>query len=109
MMDNGRIADFFASIGPVSIRPVFGGKGVYLHGKIIAFQRKNELLVKGDKKAAAKIEKAGGTRLFYRSRKGDRNKVYLPYWSVPDSAYNDADEMARWVRIGVEASKRRGK
>jgi DNA transformation protein len=106
MMDDARIVDFFASVGPVSIRPVFGGKGIYLHGKIIAFQRKDELLVKGDTKVAAKIEKAGGKRMFYRSRKGRREKVYLPYWSVPDSAYNDADEMARWVKIGVEASKR---
>jgi DNA transformation protein len=108
-MDEARIKDFFTSVGSVSIKPVFGGKGIYLHGKIIAFQRKDELLVKGDKKAAAKIEKAGGTRMFYRRRKGSRQKVYLPYWSVPDSAYDDADEMARWVKIGVEAAKRAAK
>lgn len=108
-MDNAHISDFFASVGPVSIRPVFGGKGIYLHGKIIAFQRKDELLVKSNKKAAVEIEKAGGKRMFYRRRKGSRQKIYLPYWSVPDSAYHDADEMARWVKIGVEASKRAGK
>ncbi|WP_165390974.1 TfoX/Sxy family protein [Pseudoduganella lutea] len=108
-MDDARIAEYFASVGQVSIRPVFGGKGIYLHGKIIGFQRKDELLVKGDKKNAAKIEKAGGTRMFYRSRKGHRQKVYLPYWSVPKSAYDDAEEMARWVKIGVEASKRSSK
>lgn len=108
-MDDARIAEFFTSVGEVSIRPVFGGKGIYLNGKIIAFQRKDELLVKGDKKVASKIEKAGGTRMFYRRRKGNRRRVYLPYWSVPDSAYHDADEMARWVKIGVGASKRAGK
>jgi DNA transformation protein len=48
MMNDERIADFFASVEPVSIRPVFGGKGIYLHGKIIAYQRKDELLVKGE-------------------------------------------------------------
>lgn len=109
MMDDACITDFFASVGLVSIRPVFGGKGIYLHGKIIAFQRQDELLVKGDKKVAAKIEKAGGTHMFYRRRKGSRQKVYLPYWSVPDSAYDDAEEMARWVKLGVEASRRAGK
>jgi DNA transformation protein len=108
-MDDTRISDFFVSVGKVSIKPVFGGKGIYLHGKIIAFQRKDELLVKGDKKVAAKIEEAGGTRMFYRSRRGHRQKVYLPYWSVPDSAYRNAEEMARWVKIGVEASKRSAK
>jgi len=108
-MDDTCISDFFVSVGKVSIKPVFGGKGIYLHGKIIAFQRKDELLVKGDKKVAAKIEEAGGTRMFYRSRRGHRQKVYLPYWSVPDSAYHDAEEMARWVKIGVEASKRSAK
>jgi DNA transformation protein len=108
-MDDARITEFFTSVGSVSIRPVFGGKGIYLHGKIIAFQRKGELLVKGDKKVAQRIEKAGGKRMSYRRRKGTRQKVYLPYWSVPDSAYHDADEMARWVKIGVDASKRVGK
>lgn len=108
-MDDARITEFFSSVGPVSIRPVFGGKGIYLHGKIIAFQRKDELLIKGGKKAAAKIEKAGGTQMFYRRRKGSRQKVYLPYWSVPVSAYDDAEEMARWVKFGVEASKRASK
>lgn len=38
-----------------------------------------------------------------------RQKVNMPYWSVPDSAYDDADEMAWWVKIGVEAAKRAGK
>ena len=33
----------------------------------------------------------------------------MPYWSGPDSAYDDADEMAWWVKIGVEAAKRAGK
>lgn len=108
-MDDARIAEFFVSVGPVSIRPVFGGKGIYLHGKIIAFQRKDELLVKGDRKSGARIEKAGGTHMSYRRRKGARQTVYLPYWSVPPSAYHDADEMARWVKMGVEASKRAGK
>jgi DNA transformation protein len=108
-MDDTSIEGYFASVGKVSIRPVFGGKGIYLRGKIIAFQRQDELLVKGDKKVAAKIEKAGGTRMSYRRRKGNRQKVYLPYWSVPDSAYDDADEMARWVKMGVEASKRASK
>lgn len=108
-MDDERITGFFVSVGPVSIRPVFGGRDIYLHGKIIAFQLKDELLVKGDKKVAARIEKAGGTRMSYRRRKGARQKVYLPYWSVPDSAYHDANEMARFVKIGVEASKRAGK
>lgn len=64
--------------------------------------------MKGDKKVAAKFEKAGGTHMFYRRRKDSRRTVYLPYWSVPDSAYDDADELARGLEFGVEASKRAG-
>jgi DNA transformation protein len=62
-VDETRIDDFFASVGPVLIRVVYGGKGIYLQGKNIAFQRKDRVLVKGDKKAVAEIEKAGGTRM----------------------------------------------
>jgi DNA transformation protein len=98
-MDDARINDFFASVGPVSIRPVFGGKGIYLQGKIIAFSRKDELLVKVDKEAAAKIEKADRTRMPYR-RARTTGERFICYWPVPDSAYDDADEMARCVKMG---------
>jgi DNA transformation protein len=33
----------------------------------------------------------------------------MPYWTVPDSAIDDTDEMTRWARIAYEAGVRAGK
>jgi DNA transformation protein len=33
----------------------------------------------------------------------------MPYWTVPESALDDADEMAAWARKAYEAGLRSGK
>jgi DNA transformation protein len=33
----------------------------------------------------------------------------MPYWTVPDSAVDDPDEMAVWARKAYEAGLRAGK
>jgi DNA transformation protein len=33
----------------------------------------------------------------------------MPYWSVPDIALDDPDEMAKWARLALEAAMRAGK
>jgi DNA transformation protein len=30
----------------------------------------------------------------------------MPYWSIPDDAFDDPDIMARWVRLAYEAAVR---
>jgi DNA transformation protein len=33
----------------------------------------------------------------------------MPYWSIPEDAFDDPDEMARWVRLAYEAALRSDK
>lgn len=44
-MDDDAIRDVFSSLGPVAIRRMFGGKGVYHDGIIIALEVDGELLL----------------------------------------------------------------
>jgi DNA transformation protein len=30
----------------------------------------------------------------------------MPYWTIPEDAYDDPDQMARWVRLAYEAALR---
>jgi DNA transformation protein and related proteins len=32
--------------------------------------------------------------------------VKMPYWSIPEPAWDDPDEMARWVGLAYEAALR---
>mgnify|MGYP002348172863 CR=1 FL=1 len=48
---------------------------------------------------------AAGARQWVYQREG-RNPVAMPYWTVPEDAYDDPDEMARWVHLAFEAGLR---
>ena len=108
-MDVAEIEEMFSGLGPVSVRPMFGGKGVYHQGRIVAVEVRGELLLKADELSAPAFEAAGATRWAYESRSSEAEparSVSMPYWSVPEAAFDDADEMARWVRLAYEASLR---
>lgn len=104
-MDDERIAELFEGLGPVSVRRLFGGKGIYRDGVIFAIVLDGELLLKGDDRIAADYEAAGCKQWTYTgSRHG--KQVAMPYWSVPESALDDPDEMTMWARKAYEARRR---
>lgn len=103
-MDNTAIEEMFQSLGPVSIRRMFGGKGIYHLGRIVAIELRDEIMLKGDAETASELEAAGARRWEYDGKKG--KPVAMPYWTIPDAAYDDPDEMAKWVGLAYEAALR---
>ena len=107
-MDNDAIIDLFSGLGAFRNRRMYGGKGVYFDGVIIAVELRGELMLKADAETAPDFEAAGCRQWTYvGSRHG--KLVAMPYWSVPDGALDDADEMAPWARKAYEAGLRAGK
>lgn len=104
-MDDDAIADLFAGLGPVQIRRMFGGKGIYHQGTIIAVVVEGELLLKADAESAPAFQAAGCRRWNYGSRSLNR-PVSMPYWSVPPAALDDAEEMTPWARLAFQAALR---
>ena len=107
-MDAEAIRDLFVEFGPVDIRRMFGGKGIYHRGVIIAIELRDEMMLKGDEELAAELEAAGCRRWIYAHRQSGR-PVPMPYWTVPEEALDDPEEMARWARKSYEAGLRSGK
>jgi DNA transformation protein and related proteins len=103
-MDAAGIEEMFQGLGPVTIKRMFGGKGIYHLGRIVAVEVGGEVLLKADDKSSPEFAAAGSSQWFYEGKKG--NPVKMPYWSIPDAAYDDPDEMARWVRLAYEAALR---
>jgi DNA transformation protein and related proteins len=104
-MENDAITDLFAGLGPVSIRRMFGGKGIYYNGVIFAIEIRGELMLKADDQSAPDFVAAGCRQWTYTgSRHG--KLVAMPYWTVPDGAVDDPDEMAVWARKAYEAGLR---
>jgi len=104
-MTEDDLRDLFAGLGPVAVKRMFGGKGIYFNGSIIAVELRGELMLKGDEISAPELEAAGCARWRYiGSRHG--KEVAMPYWTVPDGALDDPDEMAMWARKAYEAARR---
>lgn len=107
-MDVDALHDLFAGLGPVTIRRLFGGKGIYHQGVIVAVEIRGDLMLKADDESAPDFAEAGCTQWRYvGSRHG--KSVAMPYWTVPDEALDDPDAMAPWARKAFEAALRVGK
>ncbi len=103
-MENDHLHDLFSLFGPITIKKMFGGKGIYADGLIIALElSKGELVFKADEQSSAEFASAGGCQWMYE---GKGKIVAMPYWSIPESAFDDAYEMAGWAGKALLASQR---
>ena len=103
-MENAAIEEIFAPFGAVKIKNMFGGKGVYLDGMIVACDIDGELVLKADATSSPAFAAAGSRQWSYEHKEGKR--VFMPYWTVPDAAFDDPDEMGKWVKLALEAAGR---
>lgn len=103
-MDNDDLREAFGSLGAVTIRRLFGGKGIYCDGLILAILYHDELMLKADEQSAPAFSAAGARQWIYTRKDG--KKGAMPYWTVPDDAWDDPDIMAGWVRLAFEAALR---
>jgi DNA transformation protein len=104
-MDDGEIEEIFAGLGAVTIKRLFGGKGIYFEGLIVGIVRRGgELLLKADDETAPRFEAAGATRWTHVGRQGKTSS--MPYWTIPADAFDDPERMAAWVRLAFAAAKR---
>lgn len=105
-MDAEFIKDLFASVGPVTIRRMFGGQGIYADGMIIAVVLSTgQLHVKGDDVSGPVYEAEGMERWRYINKKSGKPAA-MPYWQVPESALDDPDDMGKWARLALETAIR---
>ena len=47
-MDNAAIEEMFSALGPVMVKRMFGGKGIYFEGRILALEVGGDILLKAD-------------------------------------------------------------
>jgi len=90
------IQDQLAGFGPVTIRNMFGGAGVYADGVMFAILANDTLYLKADETSAPGFE-AEGMRPFTYTPKG-KAPVAMSYWEVPPRLLEEPDELADWAR-----------
>ena len=100
------IRELFSAYGPVVVRRMFGGAGVYADGLMFALVYDGVVYLKADAHNAPAFERER-LEAFTYSRRGER--ASLPsYRRMPDRLYDDPAELASWARRSLAAAQRTG-
>jgi DNA transformation protein and related proteins len=100
----GYLRDLFSELGPVALRKMFGGQGIYYEGLIIGLVIGEELFLKTDAETVGAFERAGGQPFVYQ---GKGKPVTMSYWLPPAEAMESAQAMRPWAKLAYEASVRK--
>lgn len=103
-MDPDDIRELFAVFGPVVVRRMFGGAGVFADGMMIALVSDGVIHLKADAQTIAAFEREGQGPFTYATKHGTRSLT--SYWRMPDRLYDDADELARWAHDAFGVARR---
>jgi DNA transformation protein and related proteins len=103
-MDADAIRDVFRTLGPVRIRRMFGGQGIYLGDLMFALEAGGELHLKADQETQELFRDLGSRPFSYVGRDGRRST--MSYWLIPESALEDPDEAAHLAELAVKAARR---
>lgn len=100
-MDEARLHDLFAPVGPVSTRRMFGGIGVYRDGMMFALVADDVVYLKADRESGQALEQAGSEPFSYE---GKGRLVRTSYWRLPDEAHEDPDRLKEWAERALAAA-----
>jgi DNA transformation protein len=97
------IRELFAGFGPVSVRRMFGGAGIFADGLMIGLISGGEVFLKADQSTIPAFQSEGSGPFEYGA-KGRR--VAMSYWRLPDRLFDDVDELGQWARKAYAAAQR---
>jgi DNA transformation protein len=97
------IAELFAAFGPVMVRRMFGGAGIFADGVSIAIVHDGVIYLKVDARSAPDFDRENLAPFTYL-----RNGVaasLTSYRRMPDRLYDDPDALARWAARALDAAR----
>ena len=102
-MDAEGLKALFEPFGPVTIRRMFGGAGVYAEGLCSAIEADGEVFIKADAVTQPSFSAAGSAPFTYVMKGKPKS---MSFWRLPEIAHDEADELRRWAALGLEAARR---
>lgn len=97
------IADVFGAFGPIQIRRMFSGYGLFREGLMFGLLHNETLYLKADAQNAAEFQELGLAQFTY-ARKS--KVVRLSYYRAPDAVMDDSAEATKWAKSSFEAALR---
>ena len=100
------IQELFSVFGPVSVRRMFSGAGIYADGTMFALIARGIIYLKADDGNVGAFERENLPPFTYETKEGRRG--VMSYRRMPDRLYDDPEELAAWARDALAAARRSG-
>ena len=97
------VLELLEPLGPVRARAMMGGHTIHCGALPIALIADERLYLKVDAETKEAFARAGGEPFTYSAR---GRSVEMSYWSPPDGALEDPEEMLPWARLALGAAGR---
>jgi DNA transformation protein len=101
--DPRRFDDLFQFFGPVSVRRMFGGEGIFADDRMIALVTSDDQMYLKTDEEARKAFQAEKRKPFSFEKGG--KKVDTAYYAVPDRLLDDPEEFAVWAKRAHAVAK----
>jgi DNA transformation protein len=102
--DPEEIRELFSAFGPVTVRRMFSGAGLFAEGVMFALRIRDDVFLKADAETIP-AQKAEGSRPFtYETKK--RRVVVNSLWRLPDRLLDDPEDLANFARAALKAAHR---
>ena len=100
------LQDLFGALGPVRVKSMFGGAGVYVAEHMVGFLDRDETLyLRVDDETKGQFEAAGSRPFAYPLKDG--GEMEIGYWRIPEEALEAHDEALIWGRLALDAALRK--
>jgi len=99
------IRELFSAFGPVEVRRLFGGAGIYADGTMLGLVHAGLIHLKADEHNAPAFDREKLAPFSYKTKDGEHQLA--SYRCIPDRLYDDPVELAAWARAALAAPRRR--
>ena len=98
------LRDQLTSLGPVTMRRMFGKTGVFCEGVMFGMVTENTLYFRVDAQNQGSFKEAESSPSLSYVKKGCT--IDLSFWRAPERLYDDHEELVAWARAALSAAHR---
>jgi len=98
------VQEQFSFLGPIRIKKMFGGAGIYCNDLIFGIIVDDAVYLKADASTKNEFEALGMEPFSYEA-KGNK-KVSMSYYHIPEDYLEDPSELAIWAHKALDAAVR---
>ena len=99
------LEDLLAGLGPIRIKAMFGGAGVYADELMFGLIADDVLYLRADAETEPAFTEAGSAPFRYPTRDGEH--LTMGYWRTPEDALDDPEAAVEWARLALGAARRK--